>query len=332
MSITKTRWTIESDRIIIRPYGSLFIFGGIVAAIFTAFFIGFKGMGPQNPFGSVPLALFLLIMALFCFMAGFTYLCFDRSTGRMQQMLFGFIPIRTIGFEKLYKVNMVTQNTGSFNYKLFTKKNKYGRGITISSGYGKHTHPNAVAFSSEVIPLIHQYIGASDNALEVEQPVAILDYNFFTETGGVYQVKNSKAGALVIGLFCLFIGLHEATPFAWLNNVSTIGKLIVIGFPSLIGIIFIAAAYTKFTFDTNTHIVERKSPLGIGNHRYNFEDFVNFQTIRKTYNGIYTGTDVEMYFQKAGSNKLQSVQVASFRNTQKIERLIREIESIMRTR
>lgn len=332
MSITKTRWTIESDRIIIRPYGSLFILGGVIAVIFAAFFIGYNGMGQQNPLGSAPFALFILALALFCFMSGFTYVCFDRNKGKMQLMLFGFLPIKTISFDKLYKVNVVTQNTGSFNYRVFTKANKYGRGIVISSGYGKDTNRNAVAFASEVIPLIHQYIGAADNPIATEQPIAILDYNFFTETGGVYQIKNSTTGALILGLGCLFIGIHEATPFAWLTNTSTIGKLLAIGFPSLIGIIFIAAAYTKFTFDTNTRIVERKSPLGIGNHRYSFDEFVNFQTIRKTYNGVYTGTDVEMYFQKAASNKLRSVQVSSFRNTKKIERLISEIESIMKVR
>ncbi|RXK83139.1 hypothetical protein [Filimonas effusa] len=329
MTFTKTRWTIESDRIVIRPFRMFFLMGWILAIIYVVIFLGYRGFSSQSPMGSTPFALFLLAILVFFFLGGFTYICFDRNTGKMQKMLFGFIPVRTISFDKLYKVNIVTHNAGGFNYKIFTKANKYGRGTVISSGYSKATDRNAVAFSTEVIPLIHQYLDFAD-PLPAEQPVTIHEYHYFTEAGGVYQLKANPTGTLILGLACLFVGIHEMTPLAWLQNTSTFGKLIVVIFPTLLGIIFISAAFTKITLDTNTRIIERKSPIGINAHRYNFSEFVNFQTIRKTYNGVYTGTDVIMYFQKEGSNKQKALLISSLRNTQKIERLIQEIESIMK--
>lgn len=329
MLITKTRWTIDPQRIIIRPFGLFFILGSILAAIFIAIFFAFRGIGQQSAISSVPVVLFLLLILVVFLLGGFTYVLFDRSTGKMQKMLFGFIPVKTIPFEHLQGVNVVTQQAGGYNYRIFTRTDKFGKGTVISCGYSKNTDPNAIAFTNEVIPLIHRFLDEVA-PLPEQKAVHISNYTYFTEADGVYTLKVNKAGGLLLGLPLLLVGIHECTPAAWLTDVSTFGKLLVCIVPILMGIVFIAAAFTKTTFNTRTRMVQRKSPIGLNNQKHPFEYFLNFQSIRKTYNGIYTGTDVIMYFQKPGDSKAKGLLLSSFRNTRKIERLMQEIESIMR--
>lgn len=329
MSITKTRWKIESDRITIQPYRMFFILGGVFAVVFAGIIIAFRAMGEQNVISSVPVASFLLFALALFFMGGFTYILFDRTNNKMKKMLFGFIPVRIIPFDKIQGVNIVTQRPGGFNFCLFTKANKYGRGIVISSGYSKDTDKNAVAFSNEVIPLIHQFLDAAD-PLPEEKIEIITDYRYFIPDGGIYTLKASRITSLVIGVGLLAIGIHECTPAAWMTNLSMIGKIIMTTVPILFGIIFIAAAFTKITFNTGTRMIERKSPIRIGSYQYPFEHFVSFQTVRKTYNGIYSGTEVHMFFHKPGDNKENAIVLSTFRNTQKIERFLQEIKTILR--
>ncbi|SFM61966.1 hypothetical protein SAMN05428949_0197 [Chitinophaga sp. YR627] len=329
MSITKTRWKIESDRIIIQPFGLLFILAGVLALIFAGLFIAFRAMGEQNIVGTGPVASFLFITLALFFLGGFTYIVFDRTNGVMKKMLFGFIPVRNIPFNKLQGVNIVTQGYGGFSFRLFTKAHKYGRGITLSSGYSKDTDRNATAFSNEVVPLIHQFLDAAD-PLPQEKLEAITDFKYFIPDGGVYTLKTSKIGLLIFGVACFALGIHECTSAAWMKDLNPIGKILMTAGPIVFGVLLIAAAFTKVTFNTGTRMIERKSPIRLGNLQHPFEHFVTFQTVRKTYNGLYSGTEVHMYFQKPGENKEKAVVLASFRNTQKIERFIQEVNSIMR--
>lgn len=329
MSITKTRWKIESDRIVIQPFRLFFVLGGILAVIFTGLFIAFRSMGQQNVFSDLYIGPFLIFtLTLFC-LGGFTYILFDRTNGIMKKMLFGFIPVRSLPFNKLQGVNIVTQGGAGYNFRMFTKANKYGRGIVISSGYSKESDVNAVAFSNEVVPVIHQFLDAVAPLTEEKNEV-IADYKYFTTEGGVYTIKSNKAGSIILGVALLAIGIHECTPAAWMNDLKTIGKILVITVPILFGLIFIMAAFTKVTFNTGTRMIERKTPIKFGSHQYPFEHFVNFQTVRRSYNGIYSGTEVHMYFHKPGDEKMKAMVLSTFRNSQKIERFITEINSILR--
>lgn len=304
----------------------MFILSGVLAVILIALvIIGQK----ESPDVFRPLALVIAIVWLPFVLFGFTYVVFDRNSGCMKRVLFGFLPIRNLPFGKLYQVNVVTQRTGGFNFRIFTKANKYGRGITISSAYGKDTDPNAIAFSQEVIPLIHQY-------LDVVAPLKpenteIASYEYFTEANGIYTLKSNKAGRIVFGMISLAIGIHECTPGAWIPDLNIGGKLLVTILPIALGILFIAAAYTRITFNTRTLIIERKSPIRLGNRQFSFGSFVDFQTVRKSYNGVYAGTDVNMLF-NADGKKGDVLLVSSFQKTQQIERFMLEIRTIINTK
>lgn len=328
MSLTKTRWKIESDRIVIYPYRSFFILGGALAVVFAGIIIAFRSIGEQNVIGTLPVASFLFFALALFIMGGFTYILFDRTNNRMKKMLFGIIPVRSIPFDKLQGVNIIT-SMGSFNFAIFTKANKYGRGINLSSGYGKDTDTNAVAFSNEVIPVIHQFLDAAD-PLPQEKTEMITDYQYFVSDGGIYTLKSSRIGLCCSGIALLAFGIHESTAFAWIHDVNIIGKLCLTAGAIIFGILLISGAFTKVTFNTGTRMIERKSPIRLGNYQFAFEHFVTFQTVRRTYNGIYSGTEVNIHFYRPGDKKERAMQLSTFRNTRKIERFIQEVKSIMR--
>ncbi|SFE59093.1 hypothetical protein SAMN05518672_10833 [Chitinophaga sp. CF118] len=323
MSISKTQWEIESDRVIIRPHRIVFILASVLAVVFIALFLLVQ---KESPGHMVPLVVVMALVWLPFVLGGFTYVIFDRNASRMKKMLFGFLPIRNVPFEKLYQVNIVTQGSGGFNFRIYTKANKYGRGTMISSHYGKDTDPNAVAFSNEVIPLIHQYLDAV--APLKPENTEITNYEYFTEADGIYTLKVKKAGLLVFGSIFLALGIHECTPDAWITDLNIAGKLLMTVFQIALGVVFIAAAYTRLIFNTPSRIIERKSPIGIGNRQFSFDSFVNFQTVRKTYNGVYSGTDINMLFEATGK-KNNVLRASTFKNTQQIERFMLEIRKIL---
>jgi hypothetical protein len=52
--------------------------------------------------------------------------------------------------------------------------------------------------------------------------------------------------------------------------------------------------------------------------------------VRKTYNGVYAGTDINMLFEAAGK-KNNVLRASTIKNTQQIERFMLEITSIINT-
>lgn len=326
--LTKTRWTIDDACITIYPYRVFLIFSIVLGVLFGGLLFLFITIerSSANTMGSVALLLAAIVILFLAYSR--TQIIFDRTTGNMQQKLLGLIPIRTIPFDRLHGVNTVTQQYGGFNFRIFPKNNKYGKGITISSGYGKETDPNAVAFSQEVIPLIHEYI-AQYAPLAEHTNSNITAYQYFNENAGVYTLKNKKAGTIIIGIVLLALGIHECTGSAWIQTNGTTGRIIFLLCCFGLGLIFLLAAFTRIILNPTARTIERISPIGIGNKKYAFGDFSGFRTVRKSYNMVYAGTEVQMYFTPPNVKQPNVMVVSTIRQSRKIERFIEEIKSIM---
>ncbi|SFW60065.1 hypothetical protein [Chitinophaga sancti] len=327
--LIKTRWTVESDRITIYPYGLYFIVSVILAILVIGFTIVVYIMEPYSfdhtmtyliPFSIVFLALF--------FASGYTHIIFDNSNFTMTKKWMGIIPVVTKSFDQLHSINVMRQSTGGFNFRMYPKDNKFGKGIALSSYYAKDTHPNCVAFTNEVIPLIHRYLDMSSPLKE--QKEIITEYQYFTESNGIYTYKQHRIGAVLFVIVCLAFGIHECTPYAYSLDKSDMFRVFMIAVPLLFAGIFLNAMFMNIIFDTKTRMVEKKSPARIGNLKMPFEYFQNFHMIRKTTNGAYSGTEVHMIFHEPGAKNTKSLLIRHVRNTKKIDRLVDEIKSIMR--
>jgi hypothetical protein len=324
-TLVKTRWKIEPDRVIIYPYGLLYVFTAVIAALFTGLLLLYLKSINTTLAESLPLVLFLLlIIVLFWGFAG-TYVEFDNSKARMRKMLMGFLPVTTLPLAKLQGINSVSNTVGSYNYRLFRKDARYGKGIVVSSGYTKEDDPNAIAFVNEAIPIIHSYLDRYDTPTDFVDE-KITSYKYFDQEAGVYTVKNKKIGAIILGFFFVALGLYLTT----IETNGFLPKLIIVAAMLLMGLVIINAGYTKLSFDTTNQIIQRTGLISYFNKQYNFYSFAGIETLRRSINFVYAGTDVNMYFEVAGKNgKQEIITASSFKNSADIERFIKELYQIM---
>lgn len=193
-SLSKTRWKIETNHVTVYPYGVFYLFTAVIAVLFTGLLLIYMnyqhaGIGESLPF----MLLLLLIVILFWGFAA-TYIEFDLGKARMRKMLMGFIPVNTIPLSKLQGINSVSNMAGSYNYRLFEKNSRFGKGIVVSSGYTKTDDPNAIAFVEEAVPVIHSYLDQYDTPADNVKE-KITSFRFFTQQGDTYTIKNKKIGA-----------------------------------------------------------------------------------------------------------------------------------------
>ncbi|HMG09136.1 MAG TPA: hypothetical protein VK609_11530 [Mucilaginibacter sp.] len=325
-SLSKTRWTIDANRVAVYPYGISYILGTVLAFIFAGIMLLYMKYENGSLAGSILFLVFLVVILLLFFWHGNTYVEFDGSRGTMQKKLFGFIPVKTVPMSELFGINVVT-TTGGYNYRMFSKKDRYGKGVLVSSGYSKKTDTHAQAFVEQVVPVIHGYLDQYGNAVD-GAPEPITSYEYYTSIGGSYTIKNRKIGLIVFGILFLAFGLHEWVD-PWMKDVSTLQKVLVIVVCVAIGLGFIHAAFSHIVFDTATQTLKRTSPLGLGNKSILFTDFAGFQTIRKSTNSVYTGTEIHMYYRLPNSQQQATIMLQMLKSSKQIERFLEETKSIM---
>ncbi|WP_374949941.1 hypothetical protein [Mucilaginibacter sp.] len=329
-SISQTRWKLEPQSVSIYPYGLSYILGVILAVGFGVIMFLYVKYQNTTISESLPLVLGLVLtVILFWGFAG-TAIVFDNRTGSMRKLLMGFIPVNTIPFAKLQGISPVSNLYGSYKYRLFRKDNKFGKGILVSCAYTKNDDPNAVAFIDEAVTTIHGYLNAYDTPADyVAAPIT--DYKYFAEQGGKYILKKNKVGSTILGLALFAIGIHELTPVAWLGHDLAIGRICMLIFAIVGGPAIVLAGFTNITLDTLGRTLERKSPIGLGNKIYSFDDYNGVQTVRKSMNFIYTGTEVRLYFLKPDGEKQDVIVLQSFYKTSNVERFIQEVQSILKS-
>jgi hypothetical protein len=325
-SLTKTRWIIDGNRVIVYPHRVSFILGAIVALVFA----GIMALYVTNLHGDTSVStlffIFLVVIPVLFFAFGNTYVEFDGSRGFMQRKLFGLIPVKTVSMSALHGINVVTQ-AGGYKYKMFLKKDKYGRGVLVSSGYSKNTDANAQAFVEQVVPVIHGYLDQYGPVAD-SAPQPITSYKYYTNTGGSFTIKKRKAGLIILGVLFLAFGLHEWID-PWMKDVSTLQKVLVIVVCVGIGLGFMHAAFSSIVFDTGAQVIKRAGPLGWGNKTISFNDFAGFQTIRKSTNSVYTGTEIYMYYRISNTQQQASIMLQMLKSSEQIERFLEETKSIM---
>jgi hypothetical protein len=327
-SLVKTRWKIEPDRVTVYPFGLYYILAAILAVIFAAgYFIYIYYL--QNPIAaSIPLLIVLIgFILLFIAWAG-TSIEFSISSGIMRKKLFGVLPIRSIPFSKIYGISPVSNTMGGYKYKVFKKDDRYGKGMLVSCAYGKADDKNAISFVEEVVTPIHKHLEAHDSPDDFK-PVNITAYKYFDVQGSSYILKKNKVGSIILGIVLLSIGIHELTPDAWLGQGYSIGRICFLIFTIVGGPIILLTSFTEVRLDKSSRTMTRSNPTGLGNKTFIFEDFNGMQTVRRSTNFIYSGTDVQLYFLQHASQKEDVIVLQSFFSTRKVERFIAEVNSII---
>ncbi|QJD97203.1 hypothetical protein HH214_15660 [Mucilaginibacter robiniae] len=327
-TLSQTRWKVEADRVTLFPYGVFYVLSAAMAIIFAGILFVYMKYENAGIMESLPFVLFLLLLVILFWGYANTSIEFNNRQGIMRKKLMGFIPVVNLPFNQLAGINVISNTMGGYNYRVFKKADKYGKGVAVSSGYSRNDDPNAIAFVDGVVPLIHDYLNQHD-ALAPASVAPITNYKYFKKENGRYIIKKNKVAAVIFGLLMLAFGIHEFTPAAWIDDLNLLGNICFFIFFVLGGPLIIIAGFTTVAFDQSARTIERKSPIGLGNRTWNFADFTGIQTLRRSINFIYSGTDVQMHFQHPDKPKPEVIVVHSFRRSRNIERFVQELYQIM---
>lgn len=324
-SLSQTRWRIEPNRVTIYPYGVFYTFAGIMAVLLSGLLVLYVKYQNTTVSESLPLLLVILLIVVLFWSFAATYIEFDNQNARMRKMFMGFLPTTTISFAKLQGINLVSNMGGSYNYRLFQKDSRYGKGIIVSSGYTKNDDPNAIAFVEDTVPVIHGYLDLHDTPGDyIAEPIS--SFRFFNQESSNYTVKNKKVGAIIFGLMFLVVGFYLLT----LQTDGILVKVVIVAATLFLAAIFFNAAYTKIIFNTSAQAIQRSGPINYFNKSYPFTSFAGIQTVRRSMNFIYIGTDINMYFDLPDKNGKQDLlTVSTFRRSANIDRFIKEMHQIM---
>lgn len=320
-TLRKTRWKIDPRSISVSPYGVFYILSVCLALAFGLLFI----VNSASQGVIISLAVILFVLALF----GNTKIVFDNEEQVVQKKLFGFLPVTSIPFEKLEGINIVRNNTGGYNFKVFKKNDKFGKGMIVSCGYSKDTDANALGFTQEVIQAVHIWLDQvpqSDTTIKK----TIEDYTFYHVNQTEYTVKKSKIIFIISGLLFVAFAVYALMDETVMPNAKPLMKYAIIAGSFLFGLFVILGAFTKIVFDTADKVVRSVSPIGLRNREYAFADFDGFQVIRKSTNMIYSGTDVQIYFRENNNKKAGMLILKSFVGTKKIDQFLEETGNIMK--
>ena len=323
--MNKTRWKITSDVVTIYPYRIFYLLSLLFAFVLGILLVYLRiSTGLQD---MVPVTLVFVVIILMLVAGGATKIVFDNERQLMQKKLFGILPVISVAFEKLEGITIVRNTLGGFNFRAFRKNNKYGKGIVVSSGYSKETDKNAQAFVNEVVPAVEAFLSKVRDVETVKAP--ILEYTFFSVNSTKYQVKKDVLFLSFIAVLFFAFAISELIHTRIMTEAPVIVKYALIAGSFLLGIGGIAGVFTKIIFDTSEKTIEVISPIGLGNRVYAFADYQGVQVVRKTTNGMHSGTEVQLYFQDPVKNKMRTLIVRSFRRPGKIEQFLDELHSIM---
>ncbi len=319
----KTKWKTEADRIILQPDLILNAFGILILLVFIGLGISARNELLSDSrtltfyiiiFGSVPLLFFLMAR---------NQVVFDRIDQKMYVRPFGLFTIRSVPFDNIAAVNAVYQYGTAFNFQVFKKTDRHGKGIRISSGYGKETNKNAIAFTNEVFPLIEDFL--KDVFTTEAAPEPITTFEYYTLDQGVYTLKFHTVVNAIIGLALVIWSVYS---FFSTNTLSINNPLLITYIPFIFGLIILIGANNKITFDTNSRTIHKTTMGGLKKKEYSFNAYLGFSIIRKTTNFIHSGTDAGIKIDTQDGNYKVLV-LKAFNRTKKIERFILETEAIL---
>lgn len=324
--MAKTKWIIEPSMLIIYPKRNLRIVG-LIFFVLIAAFIFFLSRSVQGYSAGLTLGYYgclLLIPLLLIFIAE-TKVIFDGNS-RVLYKKIGFLPTGSIPFDDIASVQAYEIMGSGYNYRLFKKSNRHGKGIIVSSGYSKATNPNLIQFQQEVLPKIDELVFANAPVIPKQ---TIYDFQFFKEEGGVYLLRDNKIGSLIMGLILIGVTVAILLNPDFLTNEGSFQKVLLTYFPAAIGLALLFAATSNIRFDKNQRKIIRSTFAGRVVKEYPFDEVIRFQVIRKTTNLIYSGTEVRLEILLPAKNKTTILNLKHFTGTKKIERFLDEANTIL---
>jgi hypothetical protein len=242
-----------------------------------------------------------------------------------RQTIFGRKPLL-----RFNEVGDIVLKTGiGQSYYIKTLADRYGRGYRISTSFTGEKDKDKHEFDEVVLPAIRRMLELQPAGNLVYDSKVLLEggmLNYYTEHPQGYLLKPGGLLKLLPGVILLGLGAC----YGWFSVITNPAQDKALAVGTSIGFIFMVFAFTKrLIFDASARQVV-VSHLGFAVSRYPLANFAGFNIVRKTYNGLYSGTDVRLKFQKPNSQTPSEVTLADFNKTNPIEPFIAETEFVLK--
>jgi hypothetical protein len=328
---------IERERITIKPLAFLRPIGIALALLFLLMPITIMLIMVNGHARDIEPKYFLNYVAVLPFLLG----CIPFFTYSRRQIIFDgadhTIYLKTIfgrknlmAFNQVASIQWVTRF--GIAYYLRSTEDRYGKGYRISPSFSKETDKDKLEYDSAVLPAIWKLVKAqvtadtSPTADKILFDAGQLTY-YKTHTDG-YQLNPMGASRnwwvlIIIGAIAGYTWYHLLSKPILTDSDKQISVIILI--PVSLAVLTITK---RVVFD----IAQQKIKLyrlGFVFTTYPIETFAGFNIVRKTYNGMYNGTDVRLKFTKPGSKTERELTLADFGKTNPIENFIDETEYVL---
>ncbi|QDW23557.1 hypothetical protein FFJ24_001425 [Pedobacter sp. KBS0701] len=213
-------------------------------------------------------------------------------------------------------------------YYLKSKDDRFGKGYRISPSFSNEGDKDKKHYDSLILSAIKNMISLKAVKQVIVQPnpidLGILTYyiadhnNFRLKHGG--SVKYLPA-LIFFGFFACYFWYNLFTKMQLTDSDRQLSVIVLIPI-----MLFVLTITKRIVFDVDTQKI-KVYRIGLLFKSYTFDKFAGFSIVRKTYNGLYNGTDVRLKFKKpSGTSELT---LADFGKTNPIENFIAETEYIL---
>jgi len=331
-SMKKTTWLISPDKIQLYPFR---VYRPISIAVGLVFIAIWSYMLKSSPVlgqggGVVGGYTIIILFSVLLFAVGNTFILFDANRKRVYCKLAGFITIQSLAFDDIAVIQPVTGT--SIVYRIFTKKDRHGKGHTISSYYSGWKDKDLAPFQQEVLPVIDKMIFGSPDLRQAPTYVPITDFMFFTEKDGGYVMKMRKVSLIVVMLLFLAWWLYALLTPGYADNQTGAKKILATWFPFCMAVLLTFSVFNVFFFDVQKRTITQSLLGGLIKRTYKMDDFIRFRIVRKTTNMVYSGTEIRMEMAIPNNTKIRFISLRQFNSTKQIERFLQETEEILGVR
>ncbi len=321
--MARYKYQKSGDRLILYPLSAVPLVGGIALLGYVAYLGYFaypyykEGVDVLPQMGSQ-----LVLVGVFAIMliGSFRRIVFDPEQKNITIYTVG-IPWRHISFDDVAFVQEVTQANffgGAISFRLKLKKDPYGKGILLSLPY-KTTSKAYATIKEEVLPsilsMLHQ---------DSEQPVQTTtvptadaaNMQFYSTSGFEYTIYMRSNLSRVLNALLAAVFVSAGFTFLMGTNTSSSDYLYMMAMWG-IGLVWFTRVFEKTVFDLSTRMVTVHEIFGLRKRTFPCDNFINFNILRQTHNGIYTGTSLQLQMRNAKG----SVSTTGLRRFHKLDKL-----------
>lgn len=329
-------YTIDKSRVIIKPLAFIAPIGWALIALLlvtpiTIVLISIKGhvheIVPKN-FAYYFMTLPFLLACIPLFTYSKRQIIFDAYEQTIfRKTIFGQKALMTFA----NTADIVCQTTFGLVYFIKSKDDRYGKGYRVSPSFSGEKDKEKTIFDNTVLPEIYKLLSSAPATPAPANNKILFDaghFSYYETIPACYRLKPAsilKFLPLIIlfGLAIFYYWYQTFTKIAATDSDKQVSLFLLI--PIILSLLTITK---RVVFDTAQAKI-KVYRLGFVFITYPITNFAGFNIVRKTYNGLYSGTDIRLKFIKPGSKHERELTLIDFNKTNPVEPFINETEFII---